>query len=285
MLQLTSLEAKDILVLVSGTSACFMSTTEQACYIPGVWGPYYEAMVPGMWLNEAGQSTCGKLIDLVVQTHPKYQDLLDVASRNQMSIYQVLDQIILEKEGNTIKPEMIKSSVNLHIYPDFHGNRSPLSDSSMTGSISGLSLSFGSSIDDLALMYLSALFALAYQSKHIIETLNQQHKLIVVIGGLGRNQLYSRLICDVTQIPVLVIGDCSEWAVLFGAAILGASNLEENQGLSFDNLIKRFGGNECKDDVKILSPHNELNSFHARKYQVYKSMIDDQRKYQAIMKL
>lgn len=30
----------------------------------GVWGPYYSAMVPGLWLNEGGQSATGKLVGL-----------------------------------------------------------------------------------------------------------------------------------------------------------------------------------------------------------------------------
>lgn len=31
-------------------------------FVPGVWGPYFSAMVPGFWLNEGGQSVTGKLV-------------------------------------------------------------------------------------------------------------------------------------------------------------------------------------------------------------------------------
>ncbi|WP_292481078.1 FGGY family pentulose kinase, partial [Mesorhizobium sp.] len=48
---------------VFGTSACTMTTTEQAAFVPGVWGPYFSAMVPGLWLNEGGQSAAGAAID------------------------------------------------------------------------------------------------------------------------------------------------------------------------------------------------------------------------------
>ncbi|RWG35136.1 FGGY family pentulose kinase, partial [Mesorhizobium sp.] len=44
---------------VFGTSACTMTTTEHAAFVPGVWGPYFSAMVPGLWLNEGGQSAAG----------------------------------------------------------------------------------------------------------------------------------------------------------------------------------------------------------------------------------
>lgn len=32
----------------------------------GVWGPYYSAMVPDLWLNEGGQSATGKLVRAVL---------------------------------------------------------------------------------------------------------------------------------------------------------------------------------------------------------------------------
>ncbi|MEE6495012.1 hypothetical protein FKM82_001927 [Ascaphus truei] len=50
------------LALICGTSSCHMGISESPMFVPGVWGPYYSAMVPGFWLNEGGQSATGKLI-------------------------------------------------------------------------------------------------------------------------------------------------------------------------------------------------------------------------------
>ena len=47
----------------------------------------------------------------------------------------------------------------LHVWPDFHGNRSPLSDSTLRGMISGLTLSSDDS--DWAILYLATIQALA----------------------------------------------------------------------------------------------------------------------------
>lgn len=47
-----------------------MAVSPKPVFVPGVWGPYFSAMVPGMWLNEGGQSATGKLIDHVIDSHP-----------------------------------------------------------------------------------------------------------------------------------------------------------------------------------------------------------------------
>ena len=61
---------------------------------------------------------------------------------------------------------------DLHIWPDFHGNRSPLSNPSLKGMILGLTLSTSSRpLEDLGLQYLAAIQAIAYGVKHIIRTL------------------------------------------------------------------------------------------------------------------
>lgn len=48
---------------------------------------------------------------------------------------------------------------DLQVYPDFHGNRSPLADPTMKGMISGLT--FDKGIENLAVLYLATLQSLA----------------------------------------------------------------------------------------------------------------------------
>lgn len=52
-----------------------MAVSSTPIFTPGVWGPYYSAMVPGMWLNEGGQSASGKLIDHIIENHPATKDI------------------------------------------------------------------------------------------------------------------------------------------------------------------------------------------------------------------
>lgn len=130
---LSSLQIKpeEILVLVSGTSSCFMASSKEPNYIDGIWGPYYQAMVPGLFLNEAGQSLCGKLIDHVIETHPASEELKQLGG----DIYDKLHKFLIElaKQENLGEENLSVLTKHVHIYPDFHGNRSPLADPNLKG--------------------------------------------------------------------------------------------------------------------------------------------------------
>ncbi len=64
---------------VFGTSSCTMTSTREPVFVPGVWGPYYSAMVPGMWLSEGGQSAAGAAIDQLLSFHPYAQEAQSLA--------------------------------------------------------------------------------------------------------------------------------------------------------------------------------------------------------------
>ena len=56
--------------LICGTSTCHMAQTKTEIYVPGIWGPFYNTMIPDLWLLKGGQSVSGKLIDYIIDTHP-----------------------------------------------------------------------------------------------------------------------------------------------------------------------------------------------------------------------
>lgn len=272
---LNSCQIEDILVLVAGTSSCLMASSKTAKCINGIWGPYYEAMCPEYWLNEAGQSASGKLIDHLVKTHPAYKEY-----KENKPIFDHLNDILLDlavRQGLTCESISLLTK-SIHIYPDFHGNRSPIADSNMLGSICGLNFDVG--LENLALVYLACVQALAYQTKQIITQMNLHgfnFKLITIIGGLAKNKMYCQLHSDICGIPV-VVPDQSDSTVLLGAAIAGASNLTES--VQFNDLLNQFSQHS---DSKILLPNETLKSYHESKYKVFLKMIDDQLTYRKLM--
>ena len=276
---------EDILVLVSGTSSCFMASSKKAVCVDGIWGPYYEAMIPGFWLNEAGQSACGQLIHHLVTTHPAYNGLREQLG-SQRAVFEDLEHrlVKLAQARGLDQSQLATLARDLHITPDFHGNRSPLADPDMKGMQCGLT--FDTSVDNLAVVYLSALLALAYQAKHIIECLKANSlgfKLITIIGGLASNRLYCQLHSDITGLPVLASINKSDSIVLLGSAIVGASNALQFKDKSVDELLGSFARETGDLNTTLLRPDLTLDKFHQAKYQVYLKMIQDQRGYSSLM--
>ena len=48
------------IAMIAGTSTCHMALSAEARPVPGVWGPYLGAVLPGLWLEEAGQSASAR---------------------------------------------------------------------------------------------------------------------------------------------------------------------------------------------------------------------------------
>ncbi|XP_050464174.1 FGGY carbohydrate kinase domain-containing protein [Cataglyphis hispanica] len=261
------------LALICGTSTCHMIVNENKIFVNGVWGPYYSAMVPGFWLNEGGQSATGKLLDHVIDTHPATPGILKTLGGNK-HIQQYLSELLFVMAEQKNMHNVSYLTKDIHMWPDFHGNRSPLADPTLRGMISGLSLSVDE--EDLALLYLAAVQALTYGTKYIIETLTAAgHNIesILVCGGLSQNPLFIQIQADVLALPVLC--PVERESVLVGSAILGACATNK---YSMHETIKKMAGLS-----NIVKPTSECYKYHLRKYRVFKKLVQDQQEYRRLM--
>ncbi|XP_076601289.1 FGGY carbohydrate kinase domain-containing protein isoform X3 [Chaetodon auriga] len=221
------------MAMICGTSTCHMAISEQPLFVPGVWGPCLSAMVPGMWLNEGGQSATGRLIDHMVKGHAAYTQLQEQARQRSPftgeNIYSYLNSHLTLMANSHSAVDLLASS--LHMWPDFHGNRSPLADPTLKGMVIGLSLS--QTLDDLALLYLATVQALALGTLHILEAMKEAGhdiRTLFLCGGLSKNSLFVQIHANATGLPV-VLPDQME-AVLIGAAVLGGDGENGESGES-----------------------------------------------------
>ncbi len=262
------------LALVGGTSSCHMTVSAAPRYVPGVWGPYYAAMVPGLWLNEGGQSAVGSLIDHIITTHAAYPALAQEASEAGQTIYQVLN-LRLDRLAERV-PFPAALTRDLHVMPDFHGNRSPRADASLRGMISGLRL--GADADDLAVLYLATVQAIAYGTRHIIETVNGQGAAIDTVlasGGGTKNPVFLREHADATGCAVVLPQEPE--AVLLGAAVLGAVAGGAHPSIRDAMAAMSRAG-------AVVEPGEAaVRAYHDAKYRVFQRMYDDQMAYRDLM--
>ncbi|KAF7654297.1 hypothetical protein LDENG_00071400 [Lucifuga dentata] len=262
------------MAMICGTSSCHMAISQQPLFVPGVWGPCLSAMVPGLWLNEGGQSATGRLIDHMVKGHAAYIQLQEQAQqRFGENIYTYLNSHLSLMAEAPSAVDLLGSG--LHLWPDFHGNRSPLADPTLKGMVIGLSLS--QTLDDLALLYLATIQALALGTRHILEAMREAgHDIstLFLCGGLSKNPLFVQIHANATGLPV-VLPDQLE-AVLIGAAILGACASQD-----YSNIQEAM--EKMAKVGKVVQPDCELQSFYERKYKVFLHLVAHQREYQALM--
>jgi D-ribulokinase len=203
---------------VFGTSACTLSSTAEPAFVDGVWGPYYSAMVPGLWLNEGGQSAAGAAIDHLVQLHPAAREATTLAEQAKMSLTAWLSAEVERRGGAGATAELAGS---VHVVPEFLGNRAPFADPQARAIIAGLGMETG--LDSLVSLYVAGLCGLGYGARQIVSALRAKNvptDAIVVSGGAGQSPLVRQLLADATG--VTVAASTSPEPVLLGSAILGA---------------------------------------------------------------
>ena len=210
------------LAAVAGTSTCHLAMSEKPVFVPGVWGPYRDVLLPDFWLAEGGQSATGELLRHVVETHPAHKEVITLAEAMHTNMYDYLNTHLRELAEKKEVPSVSYLGRHFFFYGDYWGNRSPVADPNMKGAAIGLSPD--SSVDGLALWYYATLEFIALQTRQIIEEMNKAGHIISTIfmsGSQCQNDMLMDLIATTCDMPVL-IPRYVHAAVVHGAAMLGA---------------------------------------------------------------
>lgn len=261
-------EPRGRLALIGGTSSCHMAVTKKPRFIGGIWGPYFSAMVPGLWLTEGGQSATGALVDHVIFSHPAAPSVKARAKRNGRTIYEELNAKLQELAATESVLWPAALTRDLHVQPDFHGNRSPRADATLRGVISGLSLTKDE--DDLARLYLATIQAVAHGTRHIIEEMNKAGhgiRTIFVCGGGAKNPVFLREHADITGCELVLPREPE--AVLLGAAVLGAVAAGKWPSVARAMTMMNAPGR------RLRPARGGVRAYHDSKYKVFHRMHAD----------
>jgi D-ribulokinase len=207
------------LAYIMGTSACIMATTSEPRFVPGVWGPYFSGMVPGFWLNEGGQSAAGAAIDHLIRSHPAYSEAVAAAHAGGLEVLEFLERRIVSR--SKIPGEAALLAREIHVLPEFLGNRSPFADPDSRAIVAGMDLDVD--IGSMERLFVAGLCGLAYGLADVVEAFRSHgldSDLMVISGGAGRSSLVRQIMADTTGLTVAV--PQTQEPVLLGAAMLGA---------------------------------------------------------------
>ncbi len=253
------------LAYVFGTSSCTMTSTTEPVFVPGVWGPYYSAMVPGMWLNEGGQSAAGAAIDQLLSFHPAASEATAKARAEGKSLPAYMADSAAQKVTNA--SEAVKLAAGLHVVPEFLGNRAPFADPHARAVIAGLGME--RDFDNLVALYIAGLCGIGYGLRQIIETQAKSGALVervVISGGAGASPLVRQILADACGKPV--VAPAAEEPVLLGSAILGSVAA----GVFLD--VRDAMGALTQIAAQYTPSGHEMALTHNRRYEAFLKLQD-----------
>lgn len=256
-------EPESCLAYVFGTSSCTMTTTREPVFVPGVWGPYYSAMVPNTWLNEGGQSAAGAAIEHLLKMHPAAPEAQDAAKHLQLSLPVYLSQVALKFVQDP--SDVVRFIEGLHVVPEFLGNRAPFADPNARAVIAGLGMQ--DDLESLAFLYVAGISSIGYGLRQIVEVqaaAGAAVKQVMISGGAGSHDFVRQILADTTGLPV--IATRAKEPVLLGAAMLGSVAAG-----SFESVHSAMRAMSSVD--RIYSPaSSSIAAIHDRRYNAFKRL-------------
>ncbi|WP_342594905.1 FGGY family pentulose kinase [Salinicola lusitanus] len=240
------------LAVIAGTSTCHIGAQPERREVPGVWGPYPGALCDGFVANEGGQSLTGALLDHIV-------DLFSAGSEFGDDPHGALSELLLERLA-TGDP-----APDLHVRPDFIGNRSPLADPDIRGAIVGLTLE--SPTETFIKVYWAAATALVYGTRAIIERMNANGYAIDTLhlsGGHNRSPLLRKLYADGTGCRVM-LSEAPE-PVLLGVAVAAMAPWRDGDLLAVARALAPGEG--------VLEPDPAARDMHEKRYAAFRELFD-----------
>jgi D-ribulokinase len=246
---------------VFGTSACTMSTTAEPTFVPGVWGPYFSAMVPGLWLNEGGQSAAGAAIDHLVEMHPHAPEATHAARQKGQTLTGWLASEAQARGGTEKIRELVGE---IHVVPEFLGNRAPFADPDARALIAGLGMETG--LDSLLALYLAGLCGLGYGARQIVRAQHEKGitvDTVVVSGGAAQSAFVRQVLADAVNLTVAA--SASPEPVLLGSAVLGSVASGDHGDVAEAMAAMSALG-------EIHHPNAALAEWHGRRFAAFEAL-------------
>lgn len=267
------------LAAVAGTSTCHLAMSKEPVFVDGVWGPYRDVLIPNYWMAEGGQSATGHLLQHVLETHPAYNEVTSMAESFNTNAYDYLNSHLDELKDKLDAPTISYLGRHFFFYGDLWGNRSPVADAKMTGSVIGLTSD--RSMDGLALHYYGAMEFIAMQTRQIIETMNKSGHAITSIfmsGSQCQNKILMELMATTCDMPVL-IPRYVHAAVVHGAAMLGVKAASADKNGKTEDLWSIM--DRLSKPGKVIRPGRNVNEKKLLdiKYKVFLAQCSTQQTY------
>ena len=229
------------LAFITGSSHLQLGLSATPFHGTGIWGTYADALLPGLYAVEGGQTSTGSVVNWL------------------KNIYGVSDY----EELNHAAAELPPGSEGLIVQEHFQGNRTPHTDPQSRGAIHGLTLKHGR-----AHLFRAAIEGIAFGSELILETMRHngfEPERIVMAGGATRSELWLQIHADVSKLP-LTLTEVAD-APALGGAILAAvgAGLYPDLQTATEQMVQV---------KRVIEPNAASHAAYQPYYQLYKETYE-----------
>lgn len=237
--------------IVMGSSFVHLALSNDPIFSDGIWGPYDNAVVPGLYCLEGGQVSAGSIAkwflrEFRVEGEDPYETMM--------------------LEAKMVEP----GSKGVTALDFFQGNRTPYKDPLAKGVFYGLTLS-----NTRAQMYRAVLESVAYGMRNVIENMSTEKlriKNIMACGGVTHNELWLQIISDVCGKPINLTTRSSDAGIL-GCSIVAAVGSGSYSGFeqATKAMVRRNSVVEPNPETHEI--YNELYSEYLGLYESLKDLM------------
>jgi len=229
--------------LITGSSNVLAGFVTEEFHAPSLYGAFPDAVIPGLFLVEGGQSSTGSNLAWFKRTFSR--------ELPEGEAYRILDH-----EAAAVPP----GASGLVALDYFQGNRTPYTDSKARGALWGLSLSSSRGQVFRALME-----SIAFGSRLILESLAENGSpvnQIYACGGATHSDLFMQIYADICGIPISVVKVAD--APLVGDAVLAFTGMGVYADLA-----------EAAEAMVRFDRHYRPNAELGQEYQFYFELYKD----------
>lgn len=185
------------LALITGSSHLQFGVTDKSVHAPGVWGTYKDAVYPGRYILEGGQTSTGSIIAW---------------------LRRLTNNSIEFEELNRKAAQLEPGADGLLVQDHFQGNRAPYTDPHSRGAIVGLTLAH-----EPHHIFRAMMEGIAFGTRLILDAMadaGYTSTAMTVGGGASASDLWMQIHADTAGVPVHV--PASPDAPSLGSAVLAA---------------------------------------------------------------
>ncbi len=253
------IDGPDKALMILGTSCCMLLCSEKLSYIKGISGCVRNAVLPGLYAYEAGQSAVGDLFEWFVQ------NCVPGSYEKEASDLGISVHMLLSEKAAALKP----GESGLIALDWWNGNRSCLADAKLSGMILGLTLR--TKPEEI---YRALLEAAAFGMRAIFEEFEKggviARELYACGGIVGENPFMMQIYADVLGQTIYTAS--TDQGSAFGASVYAAvaAGIQTGGYGSIKEAARAMGK---KGETKYEPIPQNVEVYH-RLYQEYKMLHD-----------